>query len=65
MLKHKQKYICLRSALSDAPLTPTAVNAEIARNGESSVAIKAIKERSQAYKNNPTSSLLQIIEQQT
>jgi hypothetical protein len=65
MLKHKRTNIRPLPAPSDAPPTPTAVDAEIARNGGSSVAIEATKERSQAFKNNPTPSLSQIIEQRT
>jgi hypothetical protein len=45
MLKYKRTNICLLPALSDIPLTPTAVDAEIVRNGGLSVVIKAIKER--------------------
>jgi hypothetical protein len=65
MLKHKRTNIRPLSAPSDAPPTPTAVDAEIARNGGSSTAIETTKERSQASKNLPTPSLLQIIEQRT
>ncbi len=65
MLKHKRTNIRPLPAPPDAPPTPTAVDAEIARNGGSSIAIETTKERSQASKNFPTPSLSQIIEQRT
>jgi hypothetical protein len=65
MLKHKRTNIRPLPAPSDAPPKPTAVDAEIARSGGSSVAIEATKERSQASKNITTPSLSQIIEQRT
>lgn len=65
MLKHKRTNIRPLPTPSDAPPKPTAVDAEIARNGGSSLAIEATKERSQASKNITTPSLSQIIEQRT
>ena len=49
----------------DGPPAPTAVDAEIARNQGSSVAIEATQEKMQAAKKLPTPSLSQIIEQRT
>jgi len=64
MLKHKRTNIRL---LPNPNLSPslTAVDAEIARNQGSSVAIEATQENLQAAKKMPTPSLSQIIEQRT
>ena len=64
MLKHKRTNI---RHLPNPNLPPslTAVDAEIARNQGSSVAIEATQENLQAVKKMPTPSLSQIIEQRT
>ncbi|OCL07948.1 hypothetical protein AOQ84DRAFT_354726 [Glonium stellatum] len=64
MLRHKPK-IRLLHPTSDGTPPPTAVNAEIARDDGSSVAIEATEERLKASKNMSTPSLSQMLEHKT
>lgn len=50
---------------SDQPPTPTPIDAKIAHNNGTSVAIEATNESLQASKTVPTPSLSEIIEQRT
>ena len=54
-----------RPVIADTPPAPTAIDAEIASHGGSTVAIDATQHRLQAAKERPTPSLSQIIEQKT
>ena len=47
------------------PLAPTLINAEIARNNKTLVAIKATSKNIQAFKTAYTLSLFKIINQRT
>jgi len=61
----KSKRVRLISSRSDGPPTPSDVDIKIAHNKGRSVAIEATNENLQAFKNIPTPSLSETIEQRT
>jgi hypothetical protein len=65
MYKFKKLKPRLIIPVSDRPLAPTPINAKIARNNGTLVAIKATSENMQASKTAYTPSLSKIIDQRT
>ena len=65
MHKFKRQRPRIKLVDSDQPPTPTPIDAEIARNHGTSVAIEATNESLQASKTAPTPSLSEIIDHRT
>lgn len=63
IFKLKRLKIRILSSTSDRPLVPIAIDAEIAYNEKSSIAIEATKERLQVSKKMLSLSLTEIIKQ--